>query len=109
MLWTRDLENNPAFVAALAQARAELDRAVEVRCGWGACVNEVDPLTGRILGGVGPAGCPCEWYPGGWSTRHEGRPQPRVLTKVRGRHGSRIQRSIRRHTPPAWMVGLRAA
>lgn len=99
--WFRDTPDNRRL---LAQARARLDRAVAVDCAWGWCSNDVDPLDGVILGGMGPVMCPCEKVPGGNSRYVAGRAKPQTPVKVAGRHGSRVQRSNRRHTLPYWGV-----
>lgn len=97
--WFRD---TPEIRRMLAEARAQLGRAVAVDCAWGWCSNDVDPFDGVILGGAGPVMCPCENLPGWKSQYVAGRPKPPVPVKAAGRHGSRVQRSARRHTLPDW-------
>lgn len=81
-----------------AVSRAQ--RSIEIACPWGNCSNSYDPLTREIWAGMGPVGCPCESLPGWRSPHPEGRPRPAVPAKPRGRHGSRVQRSRRRHRLP---------
>lgn len=68
----------------------------ETVCPWGWCVIYLDPA-GRIASGTGPMLCPCDHSPGWSANRVEQMGKPRVPVKARGRHGSRVQRSARRH------------
>lgn len=97
--WLRD---SPEIRRLLEEARVQLDRAVVVVCPWGWCSNDVDPVDGVILGGMGSPMCPCENL-SGWNSQYvAGRAKPQVPVKAAGRHGSRVQRSTRRHTLPDW-------
>lgn len=92
----------PEGQAELARARARAERAVHVRCAWGWCLVEVDPLDGTAESFFGPVECPCENLPGWNASRMEQRPKPQVPVKGTGRHGSRVQRSTQRHALPDW-------
>lgn len=94
----------PEGEAALAHARARAERAVHVRCAWGWCLVEVDPLDGTSESFFGPVDCPCEHLPGWRAARMEQRPKPQVPVKRRGRHGSRVQRSTHRHALPNYDI-----
>ena len=45
---------------ALVDARKRQERLIEQPCPEGNCVDLVDPDTGRLEGGWGPVGCPCD-------------------------------------------------
>ena len=92
---------------AYQEAKARLDRAVPVDCGWGHCVNEVDPVDGKVIGGIGSPFCPCDRLPGWHCAYPAGQPRPAAPIKVAGRNGSRIQRSRRRHALPVLGNGYR--
>lgn len=92
--WMRD---TPQMRALIEQERIRYERSVPVPCAWGWCTNDVDPVDGTVLSGFGPVECPCENLPGWRASRVAGRAKPQVPVKVRGRHGSRVQRSSSRH------------
>lgn len=96
--WLEDLlaDMSPAERAAIDAERRELDEALRVPCAWGLCTQEVSRATGKILGGMGPVGCPCDLLPGWRSKYPAGTPKPAAPVKARGRHGSRRQRAITR-------------
>lgn len=94
---------DPAFARHYNEAKARLDRAEPVLCAWRNCVHDVDPEDGKIIGGMGPIACPCDHLPGWKSDRVEGQARPAAPVKARGRHGSRVQRSRKRHTLGSWM------
>lgn len=91
---------SPLYRAALERARARYERSMSVPCAWGWCSNDVDPLDGTVISGMGPVECPCENLPGWRSERMAGRAKPQMPVKARGRHGSRVQRSTKRHVLP---------
>ena len=96
---------DPLIIQALADARARRDRLIEIRCAWGTCVELYDPVERVSTGGWGRSLCGCDNLPG-WRSRHpEGKPKPAAAVKVRGRHGSRIQRSRARRRE--WLALLR--
>lgn len=74
-----------------------------VSCPWGNCSIEVAVDNGKIWGSFGPVSCPCGDLPGWRAERVEEMGKPGVPVKVRGRHGSRVQRASRRHRLPAWL------
>ena len=83
--------------------RERMDRAhaaPAVRCAWGWCGHDVDPVTNRIEGGCGPVVCPCDHLPGWRSPYVAGQAKPSAPAKPIGRHGSRVRRSRRRHRLP---------
>lgn len=92
----------------MEEAHARLAREVQVACQYGNCTQFVDSLTGRITGGIGPMGCPCDLTPGWRSARIQGmgKPHPPVLPK--GRHAGRVIRARRRHALPGWVTSLHA-
>ena len=98
------MRSDPRMAAALERARTRADRAIVMACAWGWCSNEFDPVDGVILGGFGPVACPCENLPGWRSERPAGRAKPQVPVKATGRHGSRVQRSMKRHALPDWDI-----
>lgn len=67
---------------------------IKVVCGWGRCANYYTP--GKDMWGWGAMGCPCDTAPGWRSKSPYGLPQPQMPVKIKGRHGSRVQRSHRR-------------
>jgi hypothetical protein len=69
-------------------------------CNWGWCVEWIDPDTGLADSGFGPVGCPCDHVKGWQRTRPEGKPMPSLPMKVKGRHGSRVQRAQQRKRLP---------
>lgn len=91
---------DPAFARAYRKAEARAKREIQVSCAWGNCTHMVDPLDGKIVSGIGPMLCPCDHLPGWSSPRVQGQAKPAVPVKVGGRHGSRVQRSRRRHALP---------
>lgn len=98
--------NSPAY----QRAREEMRTARQVRCAYGNCTNLVSRFTGEIVAGMGPVGCACESTPGWRSKYPAGKGKPGWKGKVRGRNGSRIQRSRRRHQgvrPDGFMVWVR--
>lgn len=42
-----------------AEAQAVVGRAIERPCREGHCIEWADPETGEVIGGFGPADCPC--------------------------------------------------
>lgn len=89
--------DDPVYAKAYREAEERLARSIPVPCYWRHCVDDFDPVERRIIGGFGAAGCPCDNLPG-WNARHpEQKPKPAAAVKARGRHGSRVQRSRRRH------------
>lgn len=99
--------DTPEFHAAVAEARARLDRAVQVECAFGNCVMDVDPVDGRVFGGMGPIGCGCESLPGWKSPYVDGKPMLGWAAKPVGRHGGRIAASRRKHAAHArWVESL---
>ena len=71
-------------------------RAAEHRvCPYGLCSLWV--WGAWTLGGVGMPGCPCDTSPGWRSSTFEGLSKPRAAVLAKGRHASRVARSIRRH------------
>ena len=81
----------------MTAARARASRAVTRPCPFGVCALAVDPANGTVLGGTGDPGCGCATLPGWRATRYAGLPRPGWPGTPRGRRGSRIQRSRRRH------------
>lgn len=101
MSWLDDLigeeiAKSPAFAKAYREAGEQMERAVRRRCPFGHCVCDIDPLDGKIFGGIGDPFCGCDNLPGWRSSHYEGLPKPGWSGKARGRHGSRVQRSRRR-------------
>lgn len=81
---------------ARARIKARTAREIRYVCGWRTCANYYDPVD-KTTWGVGRIGCPCDNLPG-WHARHPLMlPLPAWPGKARGRHGSRIQRTARRH------------
>lgn len=73
-----------------------------VTCHYGWCTHVLDER-GRIDYGFGPVACPCDHVPG-WKSRYpEGQSRPAVPARAKGRHGSRVQRSKRRHKTPSYL------
>ena len=95
---------SPEFAKAYREAGERYERAVRVPCPFGRCFCEIDPLDGRIFGGVGDSLCGCDNLPGWRSSRYEGLPKPGWTGKARGRHGSRVQRSKHRRREWQQMV-----
>lgn len=98
------LNSTPQGRAALERARARAERAIDMPCPWGWCINEYDPVDRVILGGFGPMACPCENLPGWRCEQPAGRAKPQAPVKARGRHGSRVQRSTVRHALPDYDI-----
>lgn len=104
MTWVEELAdrlgidlNSPENLAAKAEAKARYARSLHFPCAYGNCTVDFDPVEKRITGGFGPVGCACENTPG-WDADHpESRGKPTMAWKAIGRHGSRVQRSRRRH------------
>ena len=90
---------------ALVEAEAKFDRAVRRRCPFGRCIVDIDPLDGKIFGGMGDPYCGCDNLPGWRSKHYDGLPKPGWTGNARGRHGSRVQRSHRRRV--AWQAFAR--
>jgi hypothetical protein len=88
---------DPKFARIYAERKAKYDRAEQRLCAFGNCVMEVDPVDERVLSGVGPVGCGCEWLPGWRSQRYGGKAKPGWPAKPFGRHGGRIAASRRKH------------
>lgn len=101
-----DFEADPELVAAVSQARELVSRLFEIACHWGNCVVWVDPYDNTTQGGFGPVDCPCEHLPGRHARHLEGTGRPAVPALPRGRHGSRVQRSRRRHHLPPGIPGI---
>ena len=99
MSWL-DMLDDPEVKRAYDEAAARMDRSIEVLCAWGTCTHFLDPADGKIHSGWGDPFCGCDNLPGWRSTRAEGLPKPAAPAKVRGRHGSRVQRS--RHRRAGW-------
>lgn len=78
------------------EADAERSTRIETLCPWGWCLLDLD-AAGRIVSGTGPVLCPCDHSPGWPANRIEQMGKPQARVKPRGRHGSRVQRSARRH------------
>lgn len=87
----------PVDRAAVAHWLEEYRNAIVTLCAWGYCTVETSSTTGKVIGGMGPVECPCDHLPGWKSQYAAGQPKPAVPVKARGRHGSRVQRSRRRH------------
>lgn len=98
----RAAERDPLFAAELAEQAAREMRLVPVTCAWGWCTEGMDPIDGRLYGGGGPTACPHDHLPGWKSPYPQGRPRPATPAKARGRHGSRVHRSKRRHQAPSY-------
>lgn len=43
----------------LAEARERAERCIDRLCSEGCCTEWFDPVQGEVIGGIGPAGCPC--------------------------------------------------
>ena len=69
----------------------------DVRCHYKNCSIQICLDCGKIGGGIGPVGCPCDNTPGWRSEYFEGTGRPRVPALTRGRHGGKVARSIVRH------------
>lgn len=102
-LWAAlDARMTPTQRAEYAAWEAALDRSEPVRCGWGNCTHQVDPVSNRIVSGGGPVACPCDHLPG-WRSRYpEGQSKPSVPAKAVGRHGSRVHRATARNRLPSY-------
>ncbi|KQO98392.1 hypothetical protein [Leifsonia sp. Leaf264] len=92
--------NHPAFggqlrAAAKEQARARRRNGSHVTCAWGSCTVSLDEQ-GKVTGGFGQPGCPCDNTPGWNSEWPAGMGKPSMPVKAVGRHGSRVQRARRR-------------
>lgn len=91
--------NNPSLTRVRAEAKqAARERrkyGSQVRCAWGNCTHTLDQH-GRVTGGFGVIGCPCDNTPGWNRDRPEAMGKPSFNVKAVGRHGSRIQRARRR-------------
>lgn len=82
--------DHPEEMQAARDRYASLVRSV---CAFGNCTVLVDS-SGRNAGGAGPVGCACEKR---WTQWPDQTYKPAFPAKVRGRHGSRVARSRRRH------------
>lgn len=67
-------------------------------CNYGNCFVEACALDDTILASFGPVECPCDHFPGWKAYRLAEMSRPHPPIKAVGRHGSRVQRSRRRHT-----------
>jgi hypothetical protein len=88
----------------------EMRTARQLRCAYGNCTHFVSRFTNQVIGGFGPVGCACEYTPGWKSPYLAGKSKPGWTGKARGRNGSRIQRSRRRHQgvrPDGFMVWVK--
>lgn len=65
-------------------------------CNWGWCTEWIDPETGKADSGFGPMLCPCDHVKGWNRVVPEGKPMPSFPMRVKGRHGSRVQRAQKR-------------
>lgn len=71
------------------------DTNLRVLCPYGRCSVDVCADCTRIMGGMGPLGCPCD-LTRGWNRKYVasmGKPHPPV--KAKGRHYDRIRRRER--------------
>jgi hypothetical protein len=75
------------------------------RCPYDNCVEWLTE-EGRRDGGFGPITCPCDHTPGWRSEWIEGMGKPRPAVLPKGRHRSRVQRSISRHRIPIYVKEL---
>ena len=76
-------------------------------CPYGLCSVGICHIDRRIWGSFGPIDCPCDHTPGWKSSLLEGMGKPRPAVLAKGRHRSRIERSIRRHRPSRSLVAMR--
>lgn len=73
-----------------------------VPCPYGHCSIQICLDCGKVGGGVGPLGCPCDLTPGWKSKWYDGMGKPRTPVLPKGRNRDRVTRSIQRHKLPEW-------
>lgn len=92
----RRRKNDRDEPGSIKRAMDAMKDATGIPCPYGRCLELVTP-DGVRHGGMGSVTCPCDQTPG-WKAKHYdgmGKPRPAVLAK--GRHRSRVLRSIARH------------